>query len=88
MRRWILIITVCFVLLGTAFAQKGRVPVTGQVCGDGEAYSKDYAEFLAWQAAEQTCWNLGGAARDTHIIYSGCGLLSCRATACTHCNIY
>jgi len=79
---------VCLLLSATitaprARAQKGR----GAVCGDGESLTRTGAEFAAWRAAELACERLGGTSRNTQIIFSNCGLLECRATACTDCKI-
>lgn len=93
MKRLVLISGVCFVLctslLVSALAQngRGRGGGRGTTCGDGSGWSKTEAEYNAWRAAEHACEALGGSSQSTSIIYSGCGLLDCRATACTTCII-
>lgn len=83
MKRLLMIGALALALCIPVLGQKGR---TGATCGDGENYARMTAEYLAWQAAEQTCWNMGGTSSNTHITYSGCSIFTCRATACTTCN--
>jgi hypothetical protein len=87
-RQLLLVCAACvLVLLAHVFdlAQTGRG--RGQVCADGYASNVDTAEQEAVQAAQAQCVKLGGTPQGTVIEYSGCGLLNCRATACTKCLI-
>lgn len=91
-RRLLIVCAACALVLFVdvaALAQngRGRGGGKGTTCGDGQAWSKTEAEYSAFRNAQAACESLGGSSQGTYITYSGCGLFSCQATACTMCII-